>query len=118
MRLHHVNVICSVEHVGDVVDFYGQVLGLHPIDKPAELDPRGAWFQIDGQTQLHVSVREGAPHPDPHFALAVDDLDGLVARLEHAGAPWAPAAPVFGGPRGFTRDPMGNRIELFQGTAG
>ena len=37
-------------------------------------------------------------------------------RLAAAGAPWTAQADLFGGRRGSTRDPLGNRIELLEPT--
>ncbi|MGH9184989.1 MAG: VOC family protein, partial [Acidimicrobiales bacterium] len=63
--------------------------------------------------QLHLSEKEGTPHPATHVAVLVDDLAGVRDRLDAAGAEWQDADDVFGGTgRGFTRDPAGNRIEV------
>jgi uncharacterized glyoxalase superfamily protein PhnB len=51
-----------------------------------------------------------------HFGLVVDDFDLVLDRLAAAGAPWQPQADLFGGRRGSTRDPLGNRIELLEPT--
>ena len=53
-------------------------------------------------------------HDDMHFGLVVDDFDAVLARLAAAGAPWKPQADLFGGRRGSTRDPLGNRVELIE----
>jgi catechol 2,3-dioxygenase-like lactoylglutathione lyase family enzyme len=113
-RLHHVNVTCRADETDEVAAFYTDVLGLARVPKAAGTDPRGAWFAIDDLAQLHLSEREGKAHPDAHFALAVDDLGAVVERLGRSGHEWRPAVPVFGGGRGFTRDPAGNRIELLE----
>jgi catechol 2,3-dioxygenase-like lactoylglutathione lyase family enzyme len=115
-RLHHVNVTCPAADLDRVTAFYRDVLELTPVPKAPGTDPRGAWFAIDGVRQLHVSVRDASPHPDAHFALIVEDLTAVITRLRRFGSEWQPAAPVFGGGRGFTRDPGGNRIELLDRT--
>lgn len=69
---------------------------------------------MDGYAQIHLSERDGATHEDSHFALVVDDLDAVLAALARASAPWTEQEDVFGGRRGFTRDPAGNRIELLE----
>jgi catechol 2,3-dioxygenase-like lactoylglutathione lyase family enzyme len=109
-----VNVTCRAEAIDAVVAFYRDVIGLAPIAKAAGTDPRGAWFAVDELSQLHVSERDAPAHPDAHYALEVDDLDAVVRRLEGGGHEWQPAPAVFGGGRGFTRDPARNRIELLQ----
>jgi catechol 2,3-dioxygenase-like lactoylglutathione lyase family enzyme len=112
MRVHHVNLVVPIGGTADVLAFWQDVFGFAPVPKPAGTGPGGAWLQIDDATQLHLSERDGAPHPDAHVALVVDDLDDVRRRLAARGAPFEPAPPVFGGPRGFTRDPAGNRVEL------
>jgi catechol 2,3-dioxygenase-like lactoylglutathione lyase family enzyme len=113
-RLHHVNVTCHRDATATVAAFYREVLRLAPIDKAPGTDPAGAWFAVDGATQVHVSEREAPAHRDAHFALVVDDLPALIERLQAGGHEWSPAPPIFGGGRGFTRDPAGNRIELLE----
>ena len=114
MRLQHANVVIPVGSTQQVAAFYEDVLGLRRIPKPAARDSRGAWFDIDGYAQVHLSERDGKPHDDSHFALVVDDLDAVLANLSRAAAPWTEQEDVFGGRRGFTRDPAGNRIELLE----
>jgi catechol 2,3-dioxygenase-like lactoylglutathione lyase family enzyme len=116
MRLHHVNVVVHPGETDRVVAFYTEVLGLHLTEKPVEgTSPGGAWFDINASTQMHISERADAVmHDDMHFGLVVDDFDGMMRRLQAAGAPWTPQADLFGGRRGSTRDPLGNRIELLE----
>jgi catechol 2,3-dioxygenase-like lactoylglutathione lyase family enzyme len=113
-RLHHVNVTCRPDDTETVAAFYREVLRLDPIEKAAGTDPAGAWFAIDGASQVHLSEREAPAHPDAHFALVVDDFSALVDRLRRGRHEWSPAPPIFGGGRGFTRDPAGNRIEVLE----
>jgi catechol 2,3-dioxygenase-like lactoylglutathione lyase family enzyme len=116
MRLHHVNIVVHPGETNQLVGFYTDVLGLRRVDKPAEgTTPGGAWFDISDRNQLHISERTDAVmHDDMHFGLVVDDFDAMLERLAAAGAPWKPQADLFGGRRGSTRDPLGNRIELLE----
>jgi catechol 2,3-dioxygenase-like lactoylglutathione lyase family enzyme len=115
VRIHHVNVVVPPGATESVVGFYADVLGLRRVPKPAEgVAASGAWFDIDDVSQVHVSERDGAVHPQAHFGLVVDDFDAVLARLAAAGAPWSDQVDLFGGRRGFTRDPAGNRIELLE----
>ena len=115
MRFHHVNVVVPPGRTDDVVPFYVDVLGLRRVPKPTHgVDQSGAWFDIDDSTQLHVSERDGDVHPQSHFGLVVDDFDATLRRLRDAGAPWEDQADIFGGRRGFTRDPVGNRVEILE----
>jgi catechol 2,3-dioxygenase-like lactoylglutathione lyase family enzyme len=115
MRLQHANVVIPKGATEEVAAFYVSVLGLRRVDKPEVLAGRGgAWFDVDGYAQVHLSERDGPTHEDSHFALVVDDYDATLARLAAHGAPWTEQEDVFGGRRGFTRDPAGNRIELLE----
>jgi catechol 2,3-dioxygenase-like lactoylglutathione lyase family enzyme len=115
MRLHHVNVVVPPGKTRDVIGFYGDVLGLQQATKPTEgVAQTGAWFDIDERTQVHISEREGDRHPQVHFGLVVDDFDKVMCRLADAGAPWEAQPDIFGGRRGFTRDPEGNRVEILE----
>jgi catechol 2,3-dioxygenase-like lactoylglutathione lyase family enzyme len=116
IRLHHVNIVVKPGQTERVVGFYTDVLGLHLTAKPAlGTSPGGAWFDIDATTQMHISERADAVmHDDMHFALVLDDFDGVLARLSQAGAEWREQPDLFGGRRGSTRDPVGNRIELLE----
>ncbi len=116
MRLHHVNIVVRPGETDRLLDFYTEVLGLAQVEKPSEgTTPGGAWFDIDEAHQLHISERvDAVMHDDMHFGLVVDDFDAVLARIAAAGAPWRPQADLFGGRRGSTRDPLGNRIELLE----
>ena len=101
-RLHHVNVVVPPGATAHVVGFYVDTLGLQQVTKPTEgVAQTGAWFDIDDRTQVH-------------FGLVVDDFDDTLARLQAAGAPWEDQPQIFGGRRGFTRDPEGNRVEILE----
>jgi catechol 2,3-dioxygenase-like lactoylglutathione lyase family enzyme len=115
-RLHHANIVVRPGETEQISGFYTEVLGLQPTPKPAEgTTPGGAWFDIDETTQLHISERADAVmHDDMHFGLVVDDYDEVIARLAAAGAEWRAQPDLFGGRRGSTRDPLGNRIELLE----
>lgn len=114
IRVHHVNVVVPPGGTDRCVAFYTEVLGLERIPKAEGLRPDGAWLAIDDRTQLHLSEREGSPHPAAHFALVFDDFATLRRRVEDAGAEWIEAEDIFDGGRAFTRDPAANRIELLE----
>jgi catechol 2,3-dioxygenase-like lactoylglutathione lyase family enzyme len=95
--------------------FYGHVLGMTEIPKPAELAGRGgAWFEC-GALQLHLGVEaDFRPARKAHPALLVRDLDELQARLQAIGAEIDTNIQLEGIKRLFTADPFGNRVELMQ----
>jgi catechol 2,3-dioxygenase-like lactoylglutathione lyase family enzyme len=114
--LHHVNVVVPPGRTDEVADFYADLLGLRRIPKPPNAgSEQGAWLEMsDGGIQLHLSERPGAVHPDAHFAVVVDDFDRLLERLRGGRFEFTEQSAVFGGRRGFTRDPAGNRVELIE----
>jgi catechol 2,3-dioxygenase-like lactoylglutathione lyase family enzyme len=76
-QLNHVAL-----HVADVdrsVAFYGNVLGLKPIPRPAFSFP-GAWFLLGVDQELHlIGGRTQEVHSHNrgnHFALLTDDFEG------------------------------------------
>lgn len=91
--------------------FYGDLLGLPELEKPAALRARGGvWFAC-GPQQLHVGVSDPfTAATKAHPALRAGDLDALAQCLEAAGhaVTWDDAIPG----RFYTADPWGNRIEL------
>jgi catechol 2,3-dioxygenase-like lactoylglutathione lyase family enzyme len=112
--LDHVQVAAPPGCEAEARAFYGGLLGLPELEKPAALAGRGgAWFAC-GPHQLHVGVQaDFAPAAKAHPALAADSpasLDALAERLTRAGAPvrWDDAIPG----RFYTEDPWGNRLEL------
>lgn len=115
VRLHHVNVVVPPGETDLVVPFY-EALGLVRVPKPeAGVAASGAWLDLPGGLhQVHVSERVGERNADQHFALVVDDLDGLAVRLQSAGHPWTVRADVLGARRGVTADPAGNTVELLE----
>jgi catechol 2,3-dioxygenase-like lactoylglutathione lyase family enzyme len=115
MRLHHVQVACPVGGEDQVRQFYGALLGLREVAKPAALAGRGGvWFRAPGY-ELHVGVETPfAPARKAHPAFAVSDLDTLSGRLLAAGAEvsWDDNLPEHR--RFHTFDPHGNRVELLE----
>jgi catechol 2,3-dioxygenase-like lactoylglutathione lyase family enzyme len=119
--LDHVQVAAPPGCEAAARRFYGELLGLPEVAKPAPLQAAGgAWFACGGQ-QLHVGVADDfTPARKAHPALAVSgepELRALAARLEAAGAAvgWDDRLP--GVARFYTSDPWGNRVELLAGSA-
>jgi len=77
VRLHHVNVTVPPGRSQPIAAFYCDVLGFKPISRP-ENERAGVWLEMQDGTQLHLSERDGAPHPDQHFAVMVDDLNAVL----------------------------------------
>jgi catechol 2,3-dioxygenase-like lactoylglutathione lyase family enzyme len=114
--LDHVQVAAPAGCEAAARRFYGELLGLPELAKPAALRSRGgAWFGLTG-AQLHVGVADPfAPATRAHPALRVNHakaLEALAERLTAAGAPVRWDAEPAGVRRFFTEDPWGNRLEL------
>jgi len=115
-ELHHVNVTVPPELEAATKDFYGAVLGLKQVPKPAAARQSGAWYQI-GATQLHLSVEdeETGPLSSRHICFAVSDLAAAEKRFRDAGVEIIPdPRPVPRTQRFYVRDPGGNQLEIVQ----
>ncbi len=120
--LDHVQVAAPPGCEAEARGFYGRLLGLAELEKPAALAARGGvWFACGAQ-QLHVgTAADFTPATKAHPAFAVADaaaLDALAERLALAGVTvhWDDALP--GVPRFYTEDPWSNRLELLAPTRG
>lgn len=96
--------------------FFGELLGLTEVPKPAALAARGGvWFQC-GAHQLHVGIEKGfRAARKAHAALRLVDeasLNALKQRLEGAGVHVRGDDEVPGSRRFFAEDPWGNRLEF------
>ena len=97
--------------------FYGGLLGMTEIEKPAPLRARGGLWMQAGDRQLHIGVE--APGVEraatrSHVAYEVVRLDAIRARLERAGVAILDGEPIAGLVRFELRDPFGNRVELVE----
>ena len=98
--------------------FFGNLLKLDELPKPADLEARGGcWFAV-ADRQIHVGVDQNfRAAQKAHVALSTIDLDELRARLERAGYHTQNDSDVDGRKRFFTHDPFGNRIEFMDRSA-
>jgi catechol 2,3-dioxygenase-like lactoylglutathione lyase family enzyme len=112
--LDHVQVAAPAGCEPAARAFYGDVLGLHELEKPEPLRSRGGvWFALADGRQLHVGVEaDFAPARKAHPAFAVDDLDALAARV--GDVRWDDELP--GVRRFYASDPWGNRLEFVAST--
>jgi len=112
-RVHHLLLASPPGSEEAARRFFGSVLGLREIPKPAHLARRGGvWFELDG-AELHIGVeREFRPAEKAHPAFEVADLAALRARLAAAGVETWEDEPYPGHDRVYARDPFGNRLEF------
>jgi catechol 2,3-dioxygenase-like lactoylglutathione lyase family enzyme len=116
--IHHVNVTVPRALEADAKHFYGVVMGLQEVPKPAESRARGgAWYQL-GSLQLHLSIEDGLDEKcisKRHVCYTVDDLAKSETQFRAAGVEIIPDdQPVQGWQRFYVRDPGGNRLEIAQ----
>lgn len=113
--LDHIQLAMPAGGEAEARRFYGEVLGLRELAKPAPLAARGGcWFE--GPTlQLHLGVEQPfAPARKAHPAFLVADLAAWQAHLEQAGIATTPDETVPGVRRCYAADPFGNRLEFVQ----
>ncbi|MEX0654117.1 MAG: VOC family protein [Phycisphaeraceae bacterium] len=115
-QLNHVAV--HVVNLAASERFYGEVLGLAQMDRPA-FNFAGAWFRIGVDQELHLIARQpkdDEPYTIPterHFALMVDDADAAAARLRERGVDFrGPNLRPDRAKQIFLRDPDGHVVEL------
>jgi catechol 2,3-dioxygenase-like lactoylglutathione lyase family enzyme len=115
LGIDHVQVAAPSGCEGAARAFYGGLLGLDEIDKPAALAALGGcWFRAGAQ-ELHVGVDEPfVPAERAHPGLVVDDLAALRARLEAVGIAVRTDDRISGVERFHAADPFGNRLEFRQ----
>jgi catechol 2,3-dioxygenase-like lactoylglutathione lyase family enzyme len=99
-------------------EFFGGLLGMTELEKPAQLAGRGGvWFACGAQ-QLHVGAeRPFAAAKKAHPAFWVTDVAALTSRLESVGVQ-VREDPLPGVTRIFCDDPFGNRLEFTEPRGG
>ncbi len=114
--IDHVQLAAPPGSEADARRFFGQLLGLRELEKPAALKARGgAWFAIGERQQLHVGIDpQFTPAAKAHPALRAEpgELELLAERLIAAGVEvtWDELIPDQ--QRFYCEDPWGNRLEL------
>ena len=125
--IHHVNV--QISNRQQTREWYEQVLGAEFLDR-GPINPRQLQLRI-GAGEMHFA-ETSEPVATGHFAVEVDDWEGMLANLERLGVTYsrAPGAASAGPPRTpedtpyqgrredngehytYVQDPDGNVIEL------
>ena len=99
--------------------FFGELLGLSELRKPAALQKNGGcWFALPGNQQLHIGVVENfVPRRKGHLALRCTHLATVKAALTARNIDYREDGEA-GVPRLFLADPWGNRLEIVEGQHG
>lgn len=116
--IDHVQTAIPVGGEAAARAYYGTLLGLPEIPKPADMAVRGGcWFAI-GDQQLHLGVEaDFRAAKKAHVALATEGLLPLRTAITIAGFEIVEDQPVDGRERFFSFDPFGNRIEFIERAA-
>lgn len=115
--IHHASLIVS--DTEQSLQFYRDVLGMQPVERPPLPFP-GAWLAI-GDQQIHLLELE---NPDPtsgrpahggrdrHVAMHIDSVDALRSDLDAAGVAYT--LSISGRRALFCRDRDGNALEFIE----
>ena len=111
--IDHVQIAIPVGGEAQARPFYGDLLGLTEVEKPAEMARRGgAWFEA-GAVKVHLGVEEDfRPNVKAHVAFEVDDRLELAERAKAAGF-----TVTRQGDQIYIYDPFGNRLEFVDAVA-
>jgi hypothetical protein len=95
-------------------EFYGGILRLEEIEKPAVLKSRGGvWYQLGDGRQLHLGIEEPfSPGKKAHPCFAVRSLDELAKLLDQNTRPVTWDEAIAPARRFYSEDPFGNRLEF------
>ena len=118
-RIDHVQLAMPAGGEALARTFYGGVLGIQEIPKPAHLAKRGGcWFERE-DLKIHLGVEaDFRPARKAHVALLVADLHALQEKLRASGYALKEDEPLEGYHRIYVDDPFGNRIELLEPNQG
>jgi catechol 2,3-dioxygenase-like lactoylglutathione lyase family enzyme len=117
--IDHVQLAMPAGKEEEARAFYGKLLGIPEIAKPANLAKRGGcWFEREA-LRIHLGVEaDFRPARKAHPAFLVEDLATLRKSIERAGYTVRVDQPLEGYNRIYVDDPFGNRIELMEAIAG
>lgn len=116
LGIDHVQLAAPPGCEADARRFFGDLLGLEELPKPAPLAVRGGlWFQCGAQ-QIHIGVeKDFRAAKKAHPALRLRDergIEALKARLQAAGVATRDDPEIESAARFFAEDPWGNRLEF------
>ena len=112
--LDHVRL--AMPRGGEERAYFGEMLGLVELEKPAVLARRGGvWFLLPDGRQIHLGVEEPfRPSQKAHPALACPALDDLAPELGERDYPVRWDGELAPRRRFYSEDPFGNRLEFLE----
>jgi catechol 2,3-dioxygenase-like lactoylglutathione lyase family enzyme len=115
-RLDHVQLCFPRGGEERAREFYGGLLGLTEIEKPAPLRANGGmWYEVAG-VQLHLGVEDAKAVSKRHPAFEVEGVEAIRKYLEAHGVRTREEKEIEGVRRFSFFDPFDNRIELLERT--
>lgn len=114
-KIDHIQLAAPMDCEEEAREFFGGILGLNEVEKPAELKKRGGvWFEF-GTFQLHIGVEEPfTPAKKAHPAFVVENIEELKGHLREKGVSFTEDDLLPGASRIHVHDPFGNRLELLE----
>lgn len=114
--IHHVQITIPKGTEAGARAFYCDLLQLKEVDKPQNLQARGGFWLVAGDTQIHVGAEDGVDRnlTKAHVAYEVENLETISAVLRSASFEIMSGPDIPGILRFECRDPFGNRIEFVQ----
>ena len=115
LKIEHVQLAMPAGEEAAARAFYGDLLGLAEVPKPANLVARGGvWFE-SAIIRVHLGVEAGfRPARKAHVAFLVSGLDALCEQLRSNGYELRDDEPLEGFNRTYAYDPFGNRLEFME----
>jgi catechol 2,3-dioxygenase-like lactoylglutathione lyase family enzyme len=116
-RLNHVQICVPFGAEARAREFYGGLLGLEEIEKPAVLKKNGGlWYKV-ADIELHIGVEDmGDKASKRHPGFEVENIGEVRAYLERKGVCVKDEPSLEAVERFSFFDPFGNRIELLENT--
>jgi catechol 2,3-dioxygenase-like lactoylglutathione lyase family enzyme len=116
VEINHVQTTVRPSAEQAAKHFYGAILGLEEIPKPAGPRSRGgAWYRCGG-VELHLSIEDTPSNnlaSKRHVCFMVPNLADAEAAMVQANIEIIPdTQPIEGWRRFYVRDPGGNKIEI------
>lgn len=116
LGIDHVQLAAPPGCEAEARRFFGDLLGLEELPKPAPLAARGGlWFQCGAQ-QIHIGIeKDFRAAKKAHPALRMRDdaaIAALKGRLQAAGVATRDDREIESAARFFADDPWGNRLEF------